>query len=1000
MADNIVRLKVDSTEYDSKIKRAAAGIQHMADACHRAGGVLNVLEKENKEYIQGLGHMETVSRSARGRLAELTSAFTDIKSVYHNLTAEEKASPFGRELAKQLDIMKGRIGDTRLELASINKELGGSKFGQLGGIIDNIGQRFGVTGNLTEMLTSKTALLTGAIGALSAAVVKGGEAWLQYNEQMARQDEITTVTTGLKGADADRMTDQAKALAQTYGTDFREVINAANTLMTQFGKTGDESMKLLRDGMRGMIHGDGPKLLSMIQQFAPSFQSAGVSASQLVAVIQNSEGGIFTDQNMQSIVMGIKNIRLMTNATAEALAKVGIDGRQMTKEMNDGSLTVFEALKKVAGALSKVDGNSQAAGEVMQTVFGRQGMMAGTNLGKAIAELNTNLETTKTQTGEVGKSFDDLYEANVKLNKAIRDAFQYDGWDQMANGIKGKLITALADVVSALADVRDVAKDTYKWFDYTLGVGNWIEAGSKVADQMAQNMSAAYKVARMLYGFLDKKAAERAAADAANKALEDVGNAGVLPQGAYPKAAEDNRKKEIQDLDTLKRKLKELEEQRRDAVKAGDQVKVSDLTNQVNQVKTNIGYLDPNFGKNKISTKTPQGKAGDIVSKAEAEYAATLDKIAVRREAGLDTALQSKQKEVAATEKLYDAYTTAYNTYADPTYKDMASFTASMLGALAGKVNEAKDAQDAEKQAAQQLAEAEKKKAREMEQQKLMGNFSESGISAGISYLKGKKAEAVIGSAEYKNFDTQLTDATTMGTLTGVMDKYNITPDQINVDAAGIWQKIINGNDIANADWQGVADAINEKLSEMGIEPIKLDVQTGGLKNVAKDVDVLTTTTKNAGSAMNTLGGALASLEDPSAKVAGIIMQAIGNVALSFSQAMLTPKDPWSWIAFAVAGTATMISTIAAIHSATGYAEGGVIPGNSFSGDNQLARVNAGELILSKSAQANLANQLENPATPGGGSDRTPYLRGQDIFLGLNNYLRSSGRGQLVTSRG
>ena len=109
---------------------------------------------------------------------------------------------------------------------------------------------------------------------------------------------------------------------------------------------------------------------------------------------------------------------------------------------------------------------------------------------------------------------------------------------------------------------------------------------------------------------------------------------------------------------------------------------------------------------------------------------------------------------------------------------------------------------------------------------------------------------------------------------------------------------------------------------------------------------------------------------------------------------------PGQRIAFAVAGTATMISTIAAIHSATGYAEGGVIPGNSFSGDNQLARVNAGELILSKSAQANIANQLDSPALPGDSASRQSYVRGPDIFLGLTNYLRSSGRGQLVTSRG
>ena len=93
-----------------------------------------------------------------------------------------------------------------------------------------------------------------------------------------------------------------------------------------------------------------------------------------------------------------------------------------------------------------------------------------------------------------------------------------------------------------------------------------------------------------------------------------------------------------------------------------------------------------------------------------------------------------------------------------------------------------------------------------------------------------------------------------------------------------------------------------------------------------------------------------------------------------------------------------MISTIAAIHSATGYAEGGMIPGNSYSGDNQLARVNAGEIILNRAQQSNVAAALENPAQAAPAS-RQSFVRGQDIYLGLNNYLRASGRGQLITSR-
>ena len=454
MADVITRLKLESGEYDSKIKRAAQGLQRMEEECRKVGGTLANLEKDQLDFVKGLGNMETVSKSARGRLGELTTAFTDLRTQYNRLTQEEKQGDFGKALNASLERLKVRIQDTKQELNSINQEMSGSKFGQFGGMIDSLGQKMGLNVNITELLTSRTAMMTAGIGAATAIVGKATQEWAKYNTELAKQDQITTVTTGLKGADSDRMTNQARALTDTYGVDFREAINAANTLMTQFGQSGDQAMSLIRDGMQGMIQGDGPKLLSMIQQYAPAFRDAGVSASQLVAVIQNSEGGIFTDQNMNAIVMGIKNIRLMTKATSDALAQLGIDGQKMSQQLHDGSLTIFDALKQVATQIQGVNSNSQAAGEVMQQVFGRQGAMAGTKLGEAIATLNTNLEETKRQTGELGDAYNDLYNANVKLNSAIRDCFEYDGWEQMATGIKAKLVSALASVLDYLGKIK------------------------------------------------------------------------------------------------------------------------------------------------------------------------------------------------------------------------------------------------------------------------------------------------------------------------------------------------------------------------------------------------------------------------------------------------------------------------------------------------------------------------------------------------------------------
>lgn len=834
MADNIVRLKVDSTEYDSKVKRAADGILALERSIRKAGESFIQTWKDEQDFAKGLGDMETKSKTASGRISELRSALTEMSVVYKRMTDEEKASPFGQNLGLSLDKLKSRLKEEETTLADVRRELGdtGREAGGISGVLETLAGKFGL--NVKQLTT-----FGGALAAAKTAVDVAKDAFFASEGNI---DEWGRTVSGAKGA---------------YDV-FLQTLNGGN-----WGGFFDNLTTAI-NGARDLYD----------------------SLDRLGSIKANNQAAIAIVQQQ------IARLRLM---------------KQQGKDVD-------EQLKQATAHLAELQGQAVTQGRIAGRDQVRETIRTGVN-----AYNKTGVEVRETQ----------IRSATARVIQEGQGAFDYYRQQEAELRKKGS---------------QNVTR-------YNERTGKYYEQEVFYMQNLTQEEQRRWLVAKAI-------------TERETKIQEGLGTyAAAVREGAS------NAREEFK----------------------GNRYAL-----------TGNGRGGSSSGGS-VSTKTPQGKADDIVSKAEAEYAATLDKIAVRREAGLDTALQAKQKEVAATEKLYDAYTTAYNTYADPTYKDMASFTASMLGALAGKVNEAKDAQDAEKQAAQQLAEAEKKKAREMEQQKLMGTFSESGVSAGISYLKGKKAEAVIGSAEYKNFDAQLTDATTMGTLTGVMDKYNITPDQINVDAAGIWQKIINGNDIANADWQGVADAINEKLSEMGIEPVKLDVQTGGLKNVAKDVDVLTSTTKNAGSAMTQLGGALAGLEDPSAKVAGIVMQAIGNVALSFSQAMATPKDPWSWIAFAVAGTATMISTIAAIHSATGYAEGGLIKGNSYSGDNIMANggaigLNAGELVLNKAQQANIANQLNEPGSAlqlGG----TVKLRGSDMYIQLNNYGKETGRGRLRFSK-
>ena len=159
-----------------------------------------------------------------------------------------------------------------------------------------------------------------------------------------------------------------------------------------------------------------------------------------------------------------------------------------------------------------------------------------------------------------------------------------------------------------------------------------------------------------------------------------------------------------------------------------------------------------------------------------------------------------------------------------------------------------------------------------------------------------------------------------------------------------------------------------------------------------------------AGQAVNSFSAALAGMEDPGVKAAGIVMQSLASIALGFAQAAASPLvtgTGWGWLAFVAAGLGAMATAISTVHSLTGYAQGGIVEGNSYSGDNMmfggdgLYGLNAGELVLTKSQQNSLAQQLSGNGM--GNINVSGRISGTDILLSADRAAQASGRGQLVT---
>jgi hypothetical protein len=268
-------------------------------------------------------------------------------------------------------------------------------------------------------------------------------------------------------------------------------------------------------------------------------------------------------------------------------------------------------------------------------------------------------------------------------------------------------------------------------------------------------------------------------------------------------------------------------------------------------------------------------------------------------------------------------------------------------------------------------------------------------LGAWMSGQQSSLNNAEIGSEAYQALSANILDTKTLQNLlnTALKNDITISPDTLE----DLWGRIIGGENIPDEEWQKLVETINASIADLDIKPLKIDVESGAVTQEAKQVS---NSWRDAARAVGAVGSALNQLENPAAKVAGIVGQAIANIALGFAQATAKSSSLgiFGWIAAIAGGLGTMISTISAIKSATAgsYAEGGIVPGNNYS-DGLIANVSSGELILNRAQQDSVARQLTNGI--GGNLELSGVVTGEQLRLVLNNNSRRRGKGEYVTTK-
>lgn len=190
MAQNsILKLNVDTSEYDAKIKSAAAGIQQYAQKCHEAGGTLQYLDDGVLEFVQALGKMDTASSSTKMQVREMSNALSTLTMTYRGLSDAEKSSPFGQELAKGIQQLTERAGQAQDAMMDVQQSIRNAASDTR--IFDQISQG-------ASVVTASFQGLVGAGKMLGFEMGNDVEVIAKLQSAMAVTNSLTTIQTALQ----------------------------------------------------------------------------------------------------------------------------------------------------------------------------------------------------------------------------------------------------------------------------------------------------------------------------------------------------------------------------------------------------------------------------------------------------------------------------------------------------------------------------------------------------------------------------------------------------------------------------------------------------------------------------------------------------------------------------------------------------------------------------------------------------------------------------------
>ncbi|MCA9366758.1 hypothetical protein KC887_00635 [Candidatus Kaiserbacteria bacterium] len=292
-------------------------------------GAANEVRKEMRQQEQAFKDAKFPKDSIIGLRAEYRKLKREIDGL-------SSADPEFEKKAKQAEQLSNQINE-------LSKQAGSYK-DNIGRYAQDIGGLFGNVGALAGGLATGGGIVAGL-----EILKEGAQVVLELTGEMVKLRGEIQQLTGATGAQLDGFASKLTAVANTFGKDTQELLVAANALAKAYDIDLGEALDRISDGFLAGADAQG-EFLDKVREYPVQLKNAGFSVEEFIKLAtQEVKEGIYSDKLIDTLKESDLALKEFTKAQRDALVVLGPEfANQLEQDIKNGEVTVKDAIIRIA----------------------------------------------------------------------------------------------------------------------------------------------------------------------------------------------------------------------------------------------------------------------------------------------------------------------------------------------------------------------------------------------------------------------------------------------------------------------------------------------------------------------------------------------------------------------------------------------------------------------------------------------------------------------------